>query len=419
MNIKKVLSECKKIEDKIIEYRRELHKFPELEFQEKNTSDFIKKKLKDMGIEAKEGLLDIDDIENEYDEDKQNDVEDTSVLGIIKGEGKDNKGTVLLRADIDAVSIRETDDPEHIPNKEGFRSKNDGIMHACGHDGHMAMLLGAAHVLSKNKEEINGDIKLIFQPAEEGGKGAKLISKTGLLDDVSAVFGMHVKIDRRSGHFMINDGPMHSCIDKIKLEIIGGGGHAARPHETEDPLAISAEMITSLYNMQNREIDRREPAILTISKIKAGNAWNAIPDRVEMEGTIRTFDENIRKKILKRTKELGESLTSVHNLDFKFEDEKLGHPTLNTEREAEIAREAARDLFGKDKVTEGKPSMGGEDFAYYLQKVPGAYIHIGVRDEERGLIKPLHNPHFDLDESALYKGSALHVSTALKYLENL
>jgi len=419
MDIKKVLSKCKKIEDKIIEYRRELHKFPELEFQEKNTSDFIKEKLKDMGIEIKEGLLDIDDIKNEYDKDKQNDVEDTSVLGIIKGEGKDNKGTVLLRADIDAVSIMETDDLEHIPNKEGFRSKNDGIMHACGHDGHIAMLLGAAHVLSKNKEEINGDIKLIFQPAEEGGKGAKLLSKTSLLDDVSAVFGMHVKIDRVSGHFMINDGPMHSCIDKIKLEIIGGGGHAARPHETEDPLAISAEMITSLYNMQNREIDRREPAILTISKIKAGNAWNAIPDRVEMEGTIRTFDENIRKKILKRTKELGESLTSVHNLDFKFEDKKLGHPTLNSEKEAEIAREAARDLFGKDKVTEGKPSMGGEDFAYYLQKVPGAYMHIGVRDEERGLIKPLHNPHFDLDESALYKGSALHVGTALKYLENL
>lgn len=421
MEMKDILSKCENIEDEIIEYRRKFHKNPELKYQEKKTSQFVKKELDNMGIEVKEDLLSIEDIKEELksvgEEDLEN-VQDTSVLGVLKGENNEKEGkTVLLRADMDALPVTESEDPDHIPNKQGFRSEKDGLMHACGHDAHTAMLLGAAKILSQMKDELQGEVRFIFQPAEEGGNGAKLLTDAELLADVNAIFGIHVESDLESGIVKINDGPMNSSVDRIKLKVTGGGGHASAPHETTDPIPVSTDIINSLYKMINREIDTQKPSVLTITKINSGRTWNVIPDEVNMEGTIRTFDEEIRKKILQRTEEIGKSLADTYGLEFNLITNHLGPASINSKKEAELFRSVARDLFNEEKVTQGQPSMGSEDFAYYLERIPGAFAFFGAGEEKNTTYGPHHNPKFDIDESVLYKGTALYVGAAIEFLE--
>lgn len=415
--INEILSKSEKIEDKIIKYRRKLHKHPELGLSEHETSRFIIDELNNLGLKVEKDLYTRDDIKRELDELGEQIAEDhgpTGVVGILEGE---NEGkTVLLRSDMDALVVTESNNPDHIPAKEGFRSEKEGIMHACGHDSHIAMLLGAAEILSGMRDKIKGKIKFLFQPDEERGCGAKLMCKAGVLEDVDAVYGIHVWSPIKSGEVMINRGPMMASVDNFWMEVKGGGGHSSMPHETSDPLLAANEMLSLIYKMNARGIDTRDPSLVSVEMMHSKADWGVIPNRAEMRGTIRTFDKKVRKEIISKIKNIGKSIAELYGLEFKFNNLYAFPPTINTENEADIARKSAGLIFGEEKVITGKPVMSGEDFAYYLEEVPGAFIFLGIRDESKGTDHPHHNPDFDVDESMLSRGAALHAAIALNYL---
>jgi len=318
---------------------------------------------------------------------------------------------------MDALKVTETKNENHLPTKENFRSKNEGIMHACGHDSHMAMLLGAAHILAENKDKIKGKIKFMFQPDEERGCGAKLMKKGGVLEDVDAVFGIHVWSPIESGKVMINEGPMMASVDNIWLNFKGGGGHSSAPNETEEPLLAASELVNELYKMNARKVDTRNPSLISIESFQSEADWGVIPDKANLKGTIRTFDEQVRENIIEVIENIGDKLAQMHNLKFEFDNLYAFPPTVNNKKEAQIAKEAAQEIFG-DNVFEGKPVMSGEDFAYYLQEKPGAFIFLGISNKKNGSDKPHHNPNFDVDESRLNQGSVMHSLIALNYLNS-
>lgn len=416
--VKKVIKKAEKLEDKIIKYRREIHQNPEPGLAEHDTKEFIKTKLEGLNIKVKDNLYTRVDIERELSRLNEK-IKDkhvpTGVVGIIEGD-KTGK-TVLLRSDMDALKITESSDEKHLPYKNNFRSKNEGIMHACGHDAHIAMLLGAAHILKENKDKIRGKIKLLFQPDEERGCGAKLVKNAGVLKDVDVVYGIHVWSPIESGKVMINKGPMMASVDNIWLDFKGGGGHSSSPDETEDPLLAATEIVNGLYKMNARKIDTRNPSLISVETFNSEADWGVIPDEAQLKGTIRTFDEKVRQRLIEKTKMLGKQIAETHNLEFQFNNLYAFPPTTNTEKEAQIASEAAVKIFGS-KVFEGKPVMSGEDFAYYLQDKPGAFIFLGISNEKKGSHFPHHSPKFDVDESRLHQGAALHSLIALNYLNS-
>lgn len=416
--VDKIINKADEISEKIIEYRRKIHQNPELGLSEHETSIFIKKELENLGLEIKDNLYSREDIKKELDklgEDLKENHGPTGIVGILEGEtpGK----TVVLRSDMDALQVNESTNPNHLPNKNNFRSQNEGIMHACGHDSHIAMLLGAAHILTENKSEIKGKIKFLFQPDEERGCGAKLMKKSGVIDDADAVFGVHVWSPIESGKVMINKGPMMASVDNIWLNFKGGGGHSSAPNETEEPLLAASELVNQLYKMNARKIDTRNPSLISIESFNSEADWGVIPDTAKLKGTIRTFDEKVREKIIDEIKVIGDHLAKMHNLDFEFNNLYAFPPTINTKKEAEIAIEAAGKIF-KNNVFEGKPVMSGEDFSYYLQDKPGVFIFLGISNKEKGSNHPHHNPNFDVDETRLPQGAALHSLIALNYLNS-
>lgn len=418
INSNSILRESKQIEDQIIEYRRELHQNPEIAYKEFETTEFIAKKLEDFNIEYKKGIGNEEIVRKEMErtgETLTGKSKPTGVIGYIKGGRKG--GTVGLRADIDALPIEETHKPEHIPNKEGFRSTRDGCMHACGHDTHTAMLLGAAKILSENRKITKGNIKLIFQPAEEKGAGARMVIKSGEAKDIDIILGMHVSSSLEKGKVMINDGPMKASADLIELKIEGGGGHGAAPWETKDPLVASTNIVSQIYEMMNREIDAREPTVLSICQLNSGTAFNVIPDSSKMKGTIRTLNKEVREQIIKRIRDIGNSIASLYDLEFSLKAKPIfKHPLINSSKVVKVVKKAAQEIFNPENVGQGKPSMGAEDFAYYLESAPGAYLFLGTG--EKGTEKPHHKPNFDIDESILYKGSALYVLSVIKYFQS-
>ncbi len=210
---------------------------------------------------------------------------------------------------------------------------------------------------------------------------------------------------------------MLASADKIQLAVTGGGGHGSAPHETTDPLSCAIDIVNALYKMADREIETLDPSVISVTSFHSGTTWNVIPSKVEMQGTVRTFDEDVRTKILERSKEIGTTLANLHDLTFTFVDNYLGLPTVNTKEEAELGRTTAKDLFGEENVVTGKPDMGAEDFAYYLQEVPGCFMFLGTKNEEKNTDSPHHNPNFDVDEAALYRGTALYAAVALSYLK--
>ncbi|MDZ7671552.1 MAG: M20 family metallopeptidase [Halanaerobiales bacterium] len=416
--INKIKQKAKRYEEKIIEYRRILHQNPELGLEEHKTSEFIKNELKKLDITVKDDLYNREDIKQELDklgEDIKDSHGSTGLVGILEG-SKQGK-TVLLRSDMDALKVNESEDESHLPSQKGFRSSNEGIMHACGHDSHIAMLLGSAHILSEYKNEVNGKIKFLFQPDEERGCGAKLMKKGGVLEDVDAVFGIHVWSPIESGKVMINKGPMMASVDNIWLNFKGGGGHSSAPNETEEPLLAGSELVNQLYKMNSRKVDTRDPSLISVESFNSEADWGVIPDQAKLKGTIRTFDEKVREDIISEIKNIGESLAKMHNLKFEFNNLYAFPPTINTEDEAEIAIDSAQKIFG-DNVFTDKPVMSGEDFSYYLQDCPGAFIFLGISNKEVNTDHPHHNPNFDVDESLLNKGAALHSLIALNYLNS-
>ena len=386
--------EAKKISDWIIDIRRELHKHPELMYEEVKTSALVRRELDNLGIEY------------------QSPIAKTGVLASI---GNGNGPCVALRADMDALPIHEETD---VP----FRSEVDGKMHACGHDCHTAMLLGAAKILKSKENEFNGTIKLFFQPAEEGGAGGKLMREEGALENpkVERIFGLHVWPQMPTGQIGSREGTFLAATTFLDLTIKGVGGHAAVPHLTKDPVLTSAQIITNLQSIISRELDPLDSGVVSISAIQGGKAANVIPSEVKILGTLRSLTMDGLKKLQKRVKEIAENIAKAHDCEAIVEYPGNDYPpTVNDGEMWDFAKKVGSDMLGEENVSELDAVMGGEDFAYYTEKVKGCFVVLGMQNEDIDAIYSVHHPMFKADEDALHIGTALHTMFALKSLEEL
>ena len=387
-----ILELTKEIETEAIRIRREVHKNPELSLKEYKTSDFLEKELKKIGIEvSREGLK-------------------TGVLGILRGK-KPGK-TIALRADIDALPIAEETGLE-------FASQNEGVMHACGHDIHTAVLFGCAKVLSNFKDEISGNIKFFFQPAEEKLGGAKNMIKAGALKDpdVDAILGVHTWPDLPAGTIGLKKGPFMASADEIKIKVKGKGGHAAHPDKCVDPIVIAGYILTKLQTVISRESSPVDPVVITLGTINGGTAPNIIPSEVEMTGTIRTVNYETHDKIFNKIDRIVKYTAKSMNGDAETEY-KIGTPPLVCDNKfVDIMYKSVSDVLGASNIIELKePSMGGEAFAFYLEKVPGALIRLGTANEDENSHLSLHNSKIIFDEKAITTGIAAMSQVALAYL---
>ena len=378
---------AKALENYVIERRRYFHMYPELRYEEYRTSEVVASELKSLGYEIRRAA-------------------GTGVIGILRcGDGP----VVALRADMDALPIQEEND---VP----YRSRVPGKMHACGHDAHTAMLLGAARILASIKSSLKGTIKLIFQPAEEGGLGAKKIVEEGHLNDVEAIFGIHVWSDLPTGYVGIKEGPLLAAADTFTVKIKGKGGHGAAPHQAIDPIVAAADIINAYQKIVSREVSHLSPVIISVTQVTAGTTFNVIPQEAVMKGTIRTLDENTRDYVLRRMKEVTEAYARAMRCTGEFTVGPEYVPaTVNDPELADFAREVIKSV-GIAKLVEVKPMMVSEDFSFYTTKAKGLFLVLGVRSEEKGITYPHHHPRFDVDESALYIGTAMYALLAYKYL---
>lgn len=388
MNIeKKILKMAKDLKPYIIDKRRDFHMFPELKYEEKRTSGIIQKELASLGYEVKK-------------------VADTGIIGTLKGKGSK---TIALRADMDALPIKET-------TGKSYTSKIEGKMHACGHDGHIAMLLGTAKILSSLKENLNGTVKLVFQPAEEGGWGAEKVVNSGFLDDVDAVFGIHLWADLSSGVIGIKQGTLMASIDSFRINIKGKGGHAAEPEKTFDPLAVLVDIFNAYQKIISREISTFKPVILSITSINGGNTFNVIPKNASMMGTVRAVDLDARDFIIKRMEEITKGYAQAMRCEAKFE--LFAKPSMFVVNDNNLALFAKSILPIIGNIVEPKMTMIGEDFSFYAKKAKTLFLFLGIRNEDKGIVFPHHHPKFDIDEDILDKGTAMYSLLAYKYLKD-
>ncbi len=380
--------------DKIVEYRRWLHENPELSGNEKETAAYVTSVLKASKIEIKRNI-------GGY-----------GVVGLIKG--KVDGKTIALRADMDALPLQDN-------KKNDYASKNHGVMHSCGHDAHTAILLGVATVLSRMREDIAGNVKLIFQPSEEKDDGgAGIMIEEGALEDPvpSAIIALHVMPDLPVGTIGCKTGVMTASSDRLNITIYGKSGHAARPHQTIDAVLISAKVITALQYIISRRIDPLHPAVITIGTIRGGSAENIVADKVELTGTVRSLNPGIRDQLPQLIEEVIKGTTMSMGAGYQFDFVK-GEPCLmNDETVYSAIMESGRDILGNNKVIElSEPTMGSEDFALFAEKVPGALFRLGVSNREKNIIYPLHHKLFDIDEDALLVGTKVMACSAVRLLE--
>lgn len=380
--------------DEFLTIRRHLHAHPELSFQEHKTAEFIEQTLDSFG------LVDVERIGK------------TGVSFCLNGK-KPGK-VIALRADIDALPIFEEND---VP----YRSQNDGVMHACGHDVHTTSLLGAAKILSQLKDQFSGTIKFIFQPAEEKSPGgASILIKEGILENPapSYILGQHVMPVIPEGKVGFRKGKYMASADEIYLTVKGKGGHAAMPESFIDPIAISSQIIVSLQQVVSRMANPKTPSVLSFGKIEGGSVNNVIPEEVKIEGTFRTFDETWRKSALNKIKEIAESIARSFGATCEVEIAE-GYPYLiNDLQFTERNIEAARQYMGEENVLDLDLWMAAEDFAFYSHRIPGCFYRLGTRNESKGIVSGVHTPTFDIDENALKTGMGLMAWLALAELQD-
>jgi len=382
------------LEDQLIEWRRDFHMHPEVGFKEFRTAKMVFEELTRLNIEATSGIG------------------GTGVVGFIRG-GKKGK-TIALRADMDALPISEEND---VP----YRSRNQGVMHACGHDAHTSILLGAATILSGLRESLRGNVKLIFQPAEEVPEGgASTLIQLGVLikPPVNAIVGLHLVPRFPSGVVAIKEGVVTAATDKLEIRIIGKSGHAARPHESVDSIVVASQVINSIQAMVARETDALDPKVVSIGCISGGEAHNVIAKEVTMSGTIRTFSKETRCRIHDLIKKRCQSIALSMGAKADIEISKGNPPQVNHSGLFKVLRAELPESLGRDSVMEYTlPSLGGEDFALYSEKVPGFFFNLGCGEGREGVSNSLHNSHFDFDEAILPKGVAAMACCAITLME--
>lgn len=379
----------------VIADRRHLHQHPELGFEEFETAKLVTERLESMGVE-----------------DIRTGIAVTGVTGLIKGTKKDGpERVVLVRADMDALPILEE-------NNVDYRSKVDGKMHACGHDAHTSMLLGVGQLLLDRRDQFSGTVKLLFQPAEEGGGGARVMIEEGVLEDpaVDLVFGQHVVAELPVGKIELRPGPCMASADRFDILIQGKGGHGAQPHLTVDPIAVGAQIVTALQTIVAREVDPTKEAVVTVGAFLAGDASNVIPDTATLRGTLRSFDPEVRKLLGRRVGEIATGIAHAMRAEVTY-TYLPGYPaTINDPEQTEMVRQVAESIAGEDNVIIHDLQMGAEDFSYFLEKKPGCFFFTGTRDEDKGIMWGHHHPRFDVAEDGMALGMEVMVSTVLRAL---
>lgn len=368
-------------------WRRHLHMHPELSFQEYETTKYIEAELAKMpGLTVTHPTP-------------------TSTLAVLRG-GKPGK-TVLLRADIDALPI-------HEENTFDFKSTKDGVMHACGHDGHTAILLGTAKLLSEDAQNVAGEIRMIFQHAEENGPGGaeELVMETPLMDGVDVVTGLHLSSGLPAGKVGIRAGAFMASPDMLTLKILGKGGHGAQPEQTIDPIAIGAQIVTNLQHVVSRNTSALESLVVSITQFHAGTTHNVIPDTAELVGTVRCFSPELREAAPKLIERVVKGICDAHGASYEMSYELGYRPVINTDWVADKLRDIATAEFGEADVVQAPQWMGGEDFSAYLEKAPGAYFNVGSASDEADSAWPHHHPRFTLDEASLETGVRMMYAAA-------
>ena len=396
MNIKDTIKEqASRYAAEIIAYRRHLHAHPELSFEEYETSEFVYNKLTEFGLKPVKGIG------------------GTGIVALLKGKNP-GKRIIALRADMDALPIKEQND---VP----YKSLNQGVMHACGHDVHTSSLLGTAKILNDIKDHMEGTVKLIFQPGEEKiPGGASLMIKDGVLENPSpgSILGQHVMSQLPAGKVGFKPGMYMASADEIYIKVIGKGGHGAMPDANIDPVIITAHILVALQQIVSRYANPKIPTVLSFGKVEANGATNIIPDEVYVEGTFRTLDEEWRYKAHDRMRKLAESIARGMGADIEFTILN-GYPFLyNEEKLTEKTKEYAIEYMGKENVTDLDIWMAAEDFAYFSQKVDSCFYRLGTSNEKNGITSNVHTPTFNVDESALEIGTGLMAWLAYKTLGN-
>jgi amidohydrolase len=373
--------------DFVVATRRDLHQHPELGFQEVRTSGIVAAKLRELGIEVHERIA------------------QTGVLGVIKG-GRPGK-TVMLRADMDGLPIQEL-------NETAYRSQSDGTMHACGHDGHVAMLLGAAQILAQKRAEIPGTVVLCFQPAEEGMGGARAMVEAGILEEygVERAYGLHLASKHPVGMVGFTPGPLYASSDSLDIAIHGKGGHGASPHLSIDPIFVASNFVVSLQQVVSRVIDPIEPAVVTIGAFHAGTTYNVIPTSARLKGTVRAFDADVRKAMQERIERVLAGVCAASGATYDFEYLWRYPVTENDPVQTTYARALAEKTLGAEHVTSFPKLMGAEDFSFFAQRVPACFFQVGCRGSEQSSF-PHHHERFDIDEGALQYGVRMMVALGL------
>ncbi len=372
------------ITEELVSWRRDFHRYPELAFEEKRTSAVIREFLESLGLQvetlAKTGLR--------------------AVLA-----GKPGGRTVALRADMDALPLEEEGDKEYI-------SQNPGITHACAHDGHMAVIMGAAKILSQMKDRFSGKVVFLFQPSEERiPGGAKLMIEEGALEGVDAIFGLHLWQDLATGIVGIVKGPMMAQPDAFSITIKGKGGHGSMPQQTVDPILVASQLVVNVQSIVSRSIDPLKPVVVSFGTIKGGTIYNIIPEKVTLTGTVRSFDADVQKLTEQRLRKITQKTCETYGATAEFEYDIGYAPLVNDAGMVDFVEKITAKTLGKERIRHIEPVMGGEDFAYYLKKVPGAFLFFGMGD---GTQYPHHHPGFDIDEKALPEAAYLMTALALE-----
>jgi len=379
----------------MVALRRDLHEHPELAFEEVRTSGIVAQRLRGLGLEVQTGVA------------------KTGVVGLLRGgASREEAKTIAIRADMDALPIHEL-------NEIDYRSTVDGKMHACGHDGHTSILLSVADILSKRRSELAGNVKFVFQPAEEVIGGAEPMVKEGAMQGVDGVIGLHLISNYPIGRVGVRAGTVFASADRFVLNVKGKGGHAAMPHGAVDPIVISAYIITALQTLISRETSPFSPAVITIGTIRAGTAFNIIPESVELQGTMRAFSEEDRARLLRRISEITRGIAGAMggSCDVQAFDGCL--PCVNDVTMTELVHKAAVASVGVEHVDDSEEVMttGSDDMAYFLKAAPGCYFIVGARNEEKGASYPHHHPRFNVDEDAMPIAVEVLTRAAMDFLK--